>query len=518
MAVQNQARFDFRGGLSRLRRQSQNQVYYLKNLRSRADGILEVRGGQELVASVGSDPTTGSIQALFGLQSTTRGRHLYSIKRENTPNDIIYDNNSAILGPNFGQGTYSTIAYYKDVIFFSNGVKPINYHEPLAVSAKRWGSEIWGTSPWGTTPTRAEVTGTPTPPKGQFIKIYKDRMYVGADDGNVFYSNAGLFATLPVVDFPALNFQPIGSVGDPITGLALGEGFLIAFLGGGYSIMTGVPGDNAGLGDMAWETFTDVGLIASRAVASKGRRTAFFGSDRRIYVLDGSILTDIDRTDKVAEYLHAVSSSVLYACSIVFVGNEIWIYLPKSSSADDGHILIYNELLQNWTIFENIKGFSFTFIPELGKVYVGSAVGGYIWEQDTGANDSGTLIPVEMISRQEVFGTFSKKKVYHSVSIQVDQHHGESLAALYSLNGTSEYTAFSAGTPVTADSKLWGSEVWGVSAWGINGSISKVMQFASDIRPRGYETRIKLSGSASAKTRILGYEIAAEVEQRDEEE
>ena len=53
----------------------------------------------------------------------------------------------------------------------------------------------------------------------------------------------------------------------------------------------------------------------------------------------------------------------------------------------------------------------------------------------------------------------------------------------------------------------------------MSGSQSKVMQFASgdDVRPRGYETRIKLSGNVSAQTRILGYDITAEVEQRSEE-
>ncbi len=513
--VQTEARFDYRGGVSRLRRQNQNEVFYCQNARPAADGTLTVRNGQELKVNIGA---TGSIEAVYARSTGTFGLRIYSIRRSDGSSDGCYVDGTQIDGPTFGARDYSSIAEYKGIIFFSNGATDINYHTPAENSSKTWGSEIWGASPWGTPNTRAVVTGSPSPPRGSHIKIYKDRMYVGQDDGNLAWSNAGLFETLPTVDFPALNFQVIGGDGDPVTGLAIGEDFLVAFTSGTYQIMTGAPGDDGGIGDMSWQVFNNIGCSASRSVASQGRKVAFLGTNRRMYILEGAILTDIDPMDKMREYFTSFSNGVLRAVGATFYGNELWIRLPKSISESVGRTLVYNTILQNWTVFVGIDSFSFHTSPSTGKLYTGRAVDSKIYVQDSGLTDPNGLIDFEVIGRQEVFGTFRKIKSYKKLGLQLDANQGESIAVKYSLENSEEFTAFGAGSPIEPSGNAWGAEIWGASPWGGISLQNKLLYPASGKQGvRATELRVKISGSVSPGTRLLGYELDAEIIPRDEE-
>lgn len=516
MAIETISRYDLRGGVNRLRRQNQNEVYYCQNGRFESDGSITVRDGQIRHVNIGA---TGNIEALFVQKTNALGLRFYSIRRTTGSNDICYVGATAISGPAFGARDYSSIVEYKGVIFFSNGAGAINYHEPQLSSSKTWGTELWGASTWGTGTTRAAVSGTPTPPTGPFLVMYKDRMYVAGNDENVYWSNAGLYTTLPTVDFPALNFQVVGSTNDPVTGLAVGENFLVAFTSGTYQIMTGVPGDDGGLGDMNWEVFSNIGCIASRSISSLGRKVAFLGSNRRIYILEGSVLTDIDPYDKIRQYLEAPSLGVLRAVASVFYGNELWIYLPLSISENVGRTLVYNTVSQNWTVFTGIDSFAMNFCPQIGALYAGKATESTIYEQNNGPLDpSGSLIPVQFVSRQEVFGTYRKLKSLKKANVQMDVRHGESVAVSYSLENSDSFTAFGAGTPISPSGNLWGAELWGASSWG---GFSRQNQFLQPVAGgqgvRATEFRLKLTGNLSPGTKILGYDLDAEIIPRDEE-
>jgi len=516
MPAITEQRYDFRGGMSRLRRQNQTEVYLSQNARPRADGTLEVRNGQTLYTNIGS---TGSIERLYARYTVDLGLRFYSIRRTDGSNDLIYSNETQISGPDFGANDYCSVVEYKGVLFFSNGVTPINYHDPSANPAKAWGAEVWGASAWGAPQTRAEVTGTPTPPKGQHMVIYKDRLYVGTSDGLVYYSNAGLFTTLPTVDMPALNFQTIGGPGNPVTGLAAGEDFLLAFTRGSYHVMTGVPDDDGGLGDMAWQVFQNIGCTASRSISTQGRRVAFLGTDRRMYILDGSVLTDIDEDNKMQEYFLAVDSSVLRTVASTFFRDELWIRLPSGNSETVGNTLVYNLSSKKWTVFSGMDSYSFFFCPDVGKLFLGKATSSKIYDPTEGATEpDGSLIPLSFISRQEVFGTLRKRKLFSLLYLQTDQNQGETLNLSYAIDNTTEFTAFGVGSTSTATGKAWGAEAWGVSAWGgvqMRRAFARLSSGGSGIR--GTEFRFKASGNVSPGTRILSYEIEATVEERDGE-
>lgn len=514
--IQTEARFDFRGGMSRLRRQNKNEVYLSQNARPTADGALTVRKGQVLRTNIGA---TGNIECVHTRYTNSLGLRVYTIRRSGGANDQCYVGGAQISGASLGTSDYCSINVYKDVVFFSNGVTDINYHEPPDKPSKAWGEEVWGISSWGTPNVRAVVSGDPAPPKGAFVVIYKDRMYVGgSSDGLLSWSNAGLFAALPTVDFPALNFQTVGGIGDPVTGLALGEDFLTAFTAGTYQIMTGTPGDNGGIRDMRWQVFSNIGCTASRSIAYLGRKVAFLGTNRRMYILEGSVLTDIDPFDKMREFFTAPSENVLRAVGTVFYGNELWIRLPKGNVESIGRTLIYNTVLQNWTVFSNVDSFAFHFSSTTGKLYAGRAVDSKVYEQDIGLSDPSGLVPFEWIGRQEVFGTFRKEKSFKKLSLQMDVNQDESLAVSYSLENNTAFTAFGVGTPIAPEGNAWGAEVWGASPWG---GIVLRNQFLHPVSGgqgvRATELRVKISGDVSSGTRLLGYELDAETIPRDEE-
>lgn len=480
-------RFDFRGGIARLRRPLTNQAFFIKNARLMADGTLTVRGGQTLHTTVGS-ASVGSIQGVFSYYTTETGLGVHSIKREDGVNDKWYLGSTLLTGVDFGTGAHSSFAQYKDIIFASNGATDITYHTP-------------GTG------TIAFITGDPVPPKGQHILFYFDRCYVGDSVGKVSWSNAGMFSTLPTCDFPALNFQILGSIGNPINALVAGQDFLIAFTSTSYHIMTGVPDDDGGVGDMKWQNFMTVGVLHPKNVTVSGRDTLFFGADRRIYSLSGAGLTDLDENNLIQEYLTSVDISVLDAVSLFHLGDELWMYVPKAGNRADGRILVRNPA-GSWTTFEDIDGFVFAQEAALNKLFVGSAEGGYIWEQDSGDTDLGTKIAFELVGRQESLGILRKRKKFRICSVQSGIAPGDTLTISYSLDNSGQFTNLGTSS-VTAI--LWGAELWTTSVWGAQNTETDFFHF----NQLGREIQIKVTGSVPGGTRFLGYHVEGNTVERD---
>jgi len=532
--VQVEERNDFNGGISRLNKQTKNQAFLIRNARPVADGELIVRNGQVQVAQVGPNPTLGSIQALLPHHTDSVGLHYYTIKRGEGLNDKAYDFDSELVGPSLGSGIYSSIVLYKGVVFFSNGSGPISYHTAIGNRPKPWGQEVYGVSAWGNLYSRTNITGDPTPPVGPHLIIHKDRMYVGQTNGNVSYSNAGLFTTLPTTDFPALNFFQISDKGNPVNGLAKGgDDLLIMFTDDAYTTMTGVPGDDGSAGDVSLEVNNEVGCGSSRSISFQGNRVPFFGSNRRPYMLEGTFLRDLDPNDFVAEYFNAVSNSVIDAVSTRFFGNEIWWSLPKGGSRTDNIILIYNINKKRWDgIFDNINGYVFGYLSKFNTILVASHTGGFIWQQDIGEFDRGGLIPFELIGRSESFGTLNKEKTFNIYSAVARLRHGEVLTFQYALDDKDQFNDLEAGfaLPKTVkqwgkevygksswnDSELpWGKEVYGVSPWSDNELQKNVMRFKSKTNIHGYSLRLRCTGNIRGGMVFSNYRIEASIDVSD---
>ena len=88
-------RVDFRGGVSRLRRQNETEVLYCQNARLLSDGVVEVRNGQTELFDIGA---TGNIEEVLARSTEALGLKVYSIRRTDGTNDTIYVGESEITG------------------------------------------------------------------------------------------------------------------------------------------------------------------------------------------------------------------------------------------------------------------------------------------------------------------------------------------------------------------------------------------------------------------------------------
>jgi len=496
-------RINYLGGINRLPLQGKNQAKLIQNARPLVTGGLQVRYGQVLTASVGIDPTVGSITDLFAYRTSALGTRLYSLRRT-VDGDKFFDGTTEITGPTLSGAVYTSIVEGKGTIFLSNGNNDdIQYHTP------------------GQT-TRAVITNSfsgESLPQCQFLQVYRNRLYAWTDTG-LRYTNAGIYTTLPAVHFPDSNIVQVREENVEARGLIAGENILVLFAPDSYTIMTGTPGNNGARNDYSLEEFQGVGCGFPRTITSKGRMIAWLDTERRMRMLDGTVLRDLDDTDFVAEYLQA--TNVPAATSAKFLGRELWVSLPKDNSPVERHILVYDLFLEKWTaLFTNINGYAISYLPEINAVYIGSHSGGYIWQQANGKfkplDDNGTLIPFELVDGQILFGSLWHQKVYEKILVSYKPQYSETLSFAYSSDELDSFTSFELNASVTETTRNWGDDNWGAYPWGTPGIKTTVLRPVLDRGLQAQSFRLKVSGNVSGGFIYYGSSTYAEILDRDGE-
>jgi len=496
-------RLNYIGGISRLPLQGEGQVKRLQNARPLRSGGIQVRGGQVLHSSIGADPTVGSITDIFAYRTKALGTRLYSLRRT-TDGDKLFDNTTEVTGPALTGADYSSIVEGKGTIFLSNGLSDdIQYHVP-------------------DTTVRAAITNSysgESLPQGNFLKTYRNRLYVWTDTG-LRYSNTGIYTTLPAVHFPDANLIQVREENAEARGLAVGDNILVMFTPDSYSIMTGTPGNEGGRGTYSLQEYQGVGCSTPRSITTKGNRIAWIDAEKRIKLLEGPILRDLDSKDFVAEYLQTANYPT--ATSAKFLGTELWLFLPKANAPNERRVLVYDLYLDSWIAeFTNIEGYAIDYLPEINAVFVGSHTGGYIWQQAHGAfnprDDSGTLIPFEMVDGQMLFGSLWHKKIYEKILVSYKINWTESLAFSYATNEIDSYTSFELNASKTAATHNWGDDNWGVQPWGTAGLETVTLRAKEDYGILASSLRLKIAGDVSAGTIIYGTETHASSVYRDGE-
>ncbi len=496
-------RLSYLGGMNRQPLQGEGQVRLLRNARPLRTGGTQVRFGQTLDKSVGVDPTDGSITDLFGYRTSALGTRLYSLRRTSA-GDKIFDNTTEITGPVLSGAAFTSIVEGKGTIFISDGNSAdIEYHTP------------------GET-TRTVITNSfsgEALPQCQFLQVYRNRLYAWTDTG-LRYTNTGIYATLPAVHFSDANLVQVREENVTATGLGVGEGILVMFAPDSYTIMTGTPGNNGARNTYSLEEHQGVGCGAPRSITSKGRLIAWVDTERRVRMLDGPTLNDLDEADFVAEFLQAPGN--LQSVSAQFIGRELWISLSRSGSITDRRILVYDLFLGRWVAeFTGIEGYAITYLPEVNSVFVGSHTGGYIWRQAAGRykplDDVGTLIPFELIEGQLVFGTMWHKKAYEKILVSSKMAFSETINFSYSADEIDDFTSFELNNTVTTATHNWGDDDWAEYAWDSTGLQITTLRPKNDYNLIAGSLRLKMSGSLSGGTIIYGSEAHAYSVDRDGE-
>jgi hypothetical protein len=499
-------RFDFRGGISRLRRPFDNQVCVLKNAKPLADGTIEVRGGQREFSTIGS-ATGGNIEALSSYYNVREGFILYSVKREDGVNDTAYVTEATgttqlTLIPPFGGGDYTSIVQYDGVVYILNG-RWLKYHDPDV--------------PMGYTLRKVQYEVDQDPIAGTIAIMHLDRMYV-SHGGSLRWSNAGVVSGgdvsgLPTVDFPNENFIRLGDLGNPLTAIASGQDFLVVFTRDSFHIQRGNPGDDGSPGDVFWQHFEDgVGTVSQRAVSVSDETVYFYGANKRMYAISGTGLLDLDPYDYVQEYLEAPGADAIKDVSLSHRMDELWIYAPKGNTSTEGRTLVYLPALNAWTVYENINGNVYSWATEIDRFFVGALSGGKIWEQDSGSDDDGTAIEFEMITRHESLGPFRYNKRFRLANVQADLFGGDTLNIRYSVNNGASFTAFPNGSTLeNTVASSWGAEAWGASAWSGTPLKTGWARFNAASTIKGRDMRLKFDGNLKSGTKFLNYHIEGDV-------
>lgn len=498
---------NFTGGVNHSRKLKANESYVIENARPMPGGYLEVRKGQVQYSTVGT-AAVGNIQALYAFSSTAGGLHVFTVKREDGINDKIYDGSTEITGEDFGSvEDYTSIVEYKGFVLLCNGEKV--------------GITIVGP---GET-TREVLKFGEIKPK--ILAIYLDRGYFAEKQSNILrWSNAGMFAlesnytvyfwgypwTRIVEETTVLhhedNYVEIGDTGDEIVQIVPGARRLIIFCKNSYTVQYGTPGDDGDIADASWHTRYGLGCISSRAAVKTPMGVFFIGTDRKPYTIIENVAYDLDSQGRVAEYFDIINPTNAHQVAVTFYNREIWIYLPSEK------ILIYSLNTKSWTVFTNIIGYSLNVVTALNRLFVGSAYGGYIWEQNIDAPDISGAIPFKFVSRPITMNQDRRKKSFQRVDVQADLIGNSSWAAKYRLNNSGVFVAFGSGTPITGSTKVWGAEQWGTSAWIGSTYINQDLYFANGNNQHATELKIQLSGDAVRGSRLLSYEIQGIVEER----
>ena len=497
-------RLNFLGGMNRQPLQGEGQVKLLTNARPLVSGGLQVRYGQSLYASVGSDPTIGNVRYLFAYRTAALGTRLYSIRHTPTSNKF-FDNTTEITGPTLVSSGYIDMVEGRGTIFLTNAeTHNIQYHVP-------------GTS------VRAEITNSfagEELPLCKFIQVYRNRLYAWTSKG-LRYTNAGIYTTLPALHFADLNLVKVRAETVEPFGIGVGEDLLVMFTLDSYNIMMGVPGNEGARGSYTLKEYSGIGCGAPDTISSKGNMIIWIDTERRVRMLKGPVIHDLDPNDSVAEFLHAADN--LETATARILGREIWVSLPKSGSAVDRRILVYDLFFEKWVAeFTGIEGYAIAYLPEINAVYVGAHTGGYIWRQANGnykpLTDSGALIPFEWIDGQLVFGTLWHKKIFEKILVAYNLGASESLNFSYAINEIDSYTSFELNGTVTQPDSNWGSDNWGAATWGGNpGMESTVLRPKTKEKVHAYSMRLKVSGDLSGGTVIYGAKAYAEELERDGE-
>ncbi len=503
MKLESTKKLNYLGGLNRQVLTGEGQAKVIKNARPLRTGGLQVRYGQSLYASVGVDPTAGSITDLFAYRpSATLGVRLYNLRR--TTEDKFFDGTTEITGPALSGADYTAIVEGKGTIFLSNGTSDdIQYHIP------------------GQT-TRAVITNSAagsTLPKAKFLQVYKNRLYAFTNTG-LRYTNTGIYSTLPAVHFPDANFVQIREENVEARGLGVGENILVLFTPSSYAIMTGTPGNNGARNDYALEEYYGIGCSAPRTIVNQGKRIFWLDTEKRVRMLEGPVLRDLDEEDFIADYLQSSDQSV--ATSAVFLGRELWLSLPKGGSFTDRRILIYDLFLGKWIAeFTGIEGYAISYLPEMNMVFVGSHTGGYIWRQAYGAykplNDNGSLIPFEVLDGQLIFGTLWHQKLFEKILVTSNLSFTESLNFTYATDELDDFVAFELNGTIVEGAHYWGTDNWGQYAWDASGLKTNVLRPKKQYNLQATSLRLKITGNVSGGMVYYGYEAFASSVDRDGE-
>uniref|UniRef100_A0A6M3Y3H8 Uncharacterized protein n=1 Tax=viral metagenome TaxID=1070528 RepID=A0A6M3Y3H8_9ZZZZ len=381
-----------------------NVMRLILNMDTSVIGQLQVRKG---TTAIGDQLEDGkSILGLYQFKDSGAGAYSQQIaavdNSGSTQSVTEYNNSGTWTGITDG-GTFTAGAKYRfetflDLVFMVNSAFD--------------GPKSWNGNPasgWGT----GQLTSAPA---GEFIKVYKDRIYIAATSANpdrLYYSTVPDSNGDITWDTGAtglwIDINP--EDGENITGLEENSTTLLIFKDQSMYRWNGSSTEA--------DKIIDVGCSSSDSIATRHGKTFFF-NPKGIYVTQGGYPQRISKP--IQRWIDAIA--VAYYNDVAGVCDEDHYYCSIGDVTVDGEaytnvVLVYEISTQNWTVrsyAEQITVFA-NFIKSDGTeaVMVGNDDGD-VQEFNSGDNDAGSAIVYRVKTiRLSFVNSFAYEKMFSEI-------------------------------------------------------------------------------------------------------
>lgn len=256
---------------------------------------------------------------------------------------------------------------------------------------------------------------------------------------------------------------------EKVTGLKTFNGALVVF---GLNSISEIRGEMYAStnGFVIRQVLRGVGCISDRTIAAIDNEIYFLDRSGNIYSYDGSGVTL--RSDKIATTIAGLNKSQLTKAAGCYYPkyHQYLLAVANGSSSTNNLLLVYDTLLQAWTVYDGINASSMALVEISNALYlyVGDASGGYIYKLDSGDIDYplnvATGINAYYTTKYFSLPLTEQEKIFDSVYLTVEQTGNYNLVMTSKMDF--EKTQNTQLITLASANPKWDECKWNDSKWG----------------------------------------------------
>jgi hypothetical protein len=381
--------------------------YEMDNWLFDVTGMPSTRLGYTVFNETEATAVTSFVSGLryYDSDGTTYKTFLYG--RRTTADSIWVNDDAAgtltILtsGSTLTAGGYCDIVAWKDTVFFANGTEAIQL--------------------WTSGTTKADITGSPSPPVVRYLEVHLDRLYgVGTTLPNrLYYSDVG-----DETDWPTNNYMDVGiNDGGYIVGLKeLGQALFIIKTSGVWALY-GNSGDAATAGSFNLIPVPGVpGCTCPRSIV-KVPGGLMWVSNQDIIVFNGETFEHA-APEKIRDILDTFIGAAAAKVAGGYHDRRYYLSYQYTGSSNNDRVAVFDFKTQGWSTINSTWPIA-SFIPYVGigddlELMAGSSTGGYMYQLLSGYLDGSTAITATLETKHLDFGKVGIDKHFKDIIVSLD--------------------------------------------------------------------------------------------------
>lgn len=389
----------------------ENTMRLIQNMDTDVVGALRVRSGTTAIGNQIQDNKVAL--GLYNFRDSGSGsnsRQIAFFNNAGDTNTIGYYNSAGtwtqISGASFSANAKVRFTTFADYVFF--------------VTSAFSSPQSWN----GDTATSLGSTHLSSAPSGQFINVFKSRLYIAGTSANPdrvsfssIISSAGVISWVAADGAGSLDVNP--SDGMNITGLANTGTLLLIFKERAMYRWNGSSTDA--------NLVVDVGTTSQESIATRNG-IVFFFNPYGIYVTSGGYPQRISKS--IQRWIDAISGS--YYDDVAGVCDDDHYYCSIGDVTVDGIaysnvVLVYTISSRTWTVRtypEQIRLFANYINSSSRYSIMAGNDDGDVLDFNVGSTDAGVRIPYRVQTKRLDFGAFAFIKRFSQVFMFVDKLPG----------------------------------------------------------------------------------------------